>query len=121
MRDVLAVETPFFCDEVRDPAALAPGLGGARVDESELELATQHIEMLKTEWDPAAYADTYREGLLRILAEKAPTPRASAPPHEPTAAGTSTVEQLMTALKESVEAAKAKQKPGRRPCSKGAG
>ena len=31
------------------------------------------IETLKTEWDPSAYADTYREELLRILSEKSPT------------------------------------------------
>ncbi len=121
MQDLLAVETLFFGDEVRDPATLVPGLGGARVDERELALATHLIEMLKTEWDPAAYADTYREDLLRILSKKAPTPRASAPAHEPPAAGSSAVEQLMIALKESVEAAKAKQKPSRRPRSKRAG
>lgn len=121
MQEVLAVETLFFGDEVRDPAALVPGLGGARVEERELALARRLIEMLKTEWDPAAYADTYREDLLRILSEKAPTPTASAAAHEPTATGSSAVEQLMIALKESVEAAKAKQKPSRRPRSKKAG
>ena len=73
MRDVLAVETLFFGDEVRDPTALVPGLDGVEVDDRELELALRLIETLKTEWDPAAYADTYREELLRILSEKTPT------------------------------------------------
>ncbi|MGH2636644.1 MAG: Ku protein [Actinomycetota bacterium] len=114
MQDVLAVETLFFGDEVRDPAALVPGLDGFEVDERQLELAVQLIETLKTEWDPAAYADTYREDLLRLLAEKTPTP---VPERErPAAAGPSAVEQLMTALKESVEAAKEKQ--AKRPRSK---
>jgi DNA end-binding protein Ku len=119
MRDVLAVETLFFGDEVRDPAALAPGLGGVQVDDRELQLAAQLIEMLKTEWDPAAYADTYREDLLRILSEKAATPARSVPEPERSAAGPSPVEQLMASLKESVEAARAKQKRSRRSTKAG--
>ncbi|MGZ5353028.1 MAG: non-homologous end joining protein Ku, partial [Actinomycetota bacterium] len=109
MRDVLAVETLFFGDEVREPAALIPSLGGVQVDERELELAITLIETLRTEWNPAAYADTYREDLLRILAEKSP---AAPPQTEPAAArtGPSAVEELMAALKESVEAAKDNQR-----------
>jgi DNA end-binding protein Ku len=110
MKDVLAVETLFFGDEVRDSAVLAPDVGGVDVDERELELAVKLIEMLKTEWDPSQYADTYRADLLRMLAEKTPTRRAA---EEPVVAasegGVSAVEQLMAALKESVEQAKAKQ------------
>jgi DNA end-binding protein Ku len=112
MREVLAVETLFFGDEVRDPAALAPGLGGVEVDERELDLAIQLIETLKKEWDPAAYADTYREDLLRILAEKEPTAPAAEAAEQRT--GPSAVEQLMAALKESVEAAKAKPRKSTR-------
>ena len=52
MEKVLAVETMFFGDEVRDPAELAPGLDGVEVDERELDLAVTLIETLKTEWDP---------------------------------------------------------------------
>jgi DNA end-binding protein Ku len=111
MQDVLAVETLFFGDEVRDPVAFVPPLGD-RVDERELALAMTLIETLKTEWNPAAYADTYREELLRILAEKSPTAR----PAEPATArtGPSAVEELMAALKQSVEAAKKQQRPGRK-------
>jgi DNA end-binding protein Ku len=120
MQTVLAVETLFFGDEVRDPAALAPGLGGVEIDQRELDLAVKLIEMLKTEWDPSAYADTYREELLHILAEKEPTTIPTPEePSEPEAAaagaGHSAVEQLMAALKESVEAAKTKQKRRSRP------
>ena len=103
MAKVLAVETMFFGDEVRDPADLAPDLDGVEVDERELDLAVTLIETLKTEWDPEAYADTYREELLRMLAERTPTKRtaeAAAP------VGGSAVEELMDALRESVAAAK---------------
>jgi len=103
METVLAVETMFFGDEVRDPAELAPGLDGVEVDERELDLAVTLIETLKTEWEPGRYADTYRDELLRMLAERSPTKRAA---EEPAAAGGSPVEELMAALKESVAAAK---------------
>jgi DNA end-binding protein Ku len=66
------------------------------------------IETLKTEWNPAAYSDTYREELLRRIAEKAPIEeraQAAAP------GSGSRAEELMEALKASVEAAK-KQKKG---------
>jgi DNA end-binding protein Ku len=103
MEKVLAVETMFFGDEVRDPADLAPDLDGVEVDERELDLAVTLIETLKTEWDPDAYADTYREELLRMLAERTPMKRAA---EEPAPAGGSAVEELMAALKESVAVAK---------------
>ncbi|HEX2287905.1 MAG TPA: Ku protein [Gaiellaceae bacterium] len=103
MEKVLAVETMFFGDEVRDPAALVPGLDGVEVDERELDLAVTLIDTLKTEWDPAAYADTYRDELLRLLAERTPSKKLAA---EPSAVSGSAVEELMAALRESVEAAK---------------
>jgi DNA end-binding protein Ku len=102
MEKVLAVETMFFGDEVRDPADLAPDLDGVEVDERELDLAVTLIETLKTDWDPDAYADTYREELLRMLAERTPTKRAA---EEPAPAGGSAVEELMATLRESVVAA----------------
>jgi DNA end-binding protein Ku len=109
MQDVLAVETLFFGDEVRDPSALAPGLEEIEVDDRELELAVRLIQQLTTEWDPAAYADEYREELLRMLSEKTPVARAP----EPEAARPPAVTELMAALKESVEASKkSKRKSG---------
>jgi DNA end-binding protein Ku len=102
MEKVLAVETMFFGDEVRDPSDLAPDLDGVEVDERELHLAVTLIETLKTDWDPDAYADTYREELLRMLAERTPTKRAA---EGPAPVGGSAVEELMAALRESVAAA----------------
>ena len=105
MEKVLAVETMFFGDEVRDPAELAPGLDGVEVDERELDLAVTLIETLKTEWDPGRYADTYRDGAAPhargTIADEACRRRAG-----DVAASGSPVEELMAALKESVAAAK---------------
>lgn len=106
MRGVLALETLFFGDEVRDPASIVHGLEGVEVSARELELAEQLIETLRTEWNPAAYADTYREELLRLLAERTPVEPAAASP-EP-GGGPSAAEELLRALRESVEAAKTK-------------
>ena len=102
MEKVLAVETMFFGDEVRDPSDLVPDLDGVEVDERELDLAVALVETLKTDWDPDAYADTYREELLRMLAERTPTKRAA---EGPAPVGGSAVEELMAALRESVAAA----------------
>ena len=112
MRSVLAVETLFFGDEVRDPAVLAPGLNEVEVDERELDLAVRLIEELTTEWDPAAYADTYRENLLRMLSEKAPTARV---PEPAPADRTPPVTELMAVLKESVEASRKRKGTKRQP------
>jgi DNA end-binding protein Ku len=106
----LGLETLFFGDEVRDARRLAGDVDGIQVSEAELRLAEQLIETLKTTWNPAAYSDTYREELLRRIAEKAP---ASAPEERPaTSAPGSQVERLMDALKASVEAAKEKRPKG---------
>jgi len=102
MEKVLAVETMFFGDEVRDPADLGSDLDGVEVDERELDLAVTLIETLKTDWDPDAYADTYRDELLRMLTERTPTKRSA---EEPAPTAGSAVEELMAALKESVAAA----------------
>lgn len=105
-RGVLGLETLYFGDEVREPAAVVPGLDSVEVSERELELADRLVETLQTEWDPAAYADTYREELLRILSEKEPSRAATVRhPDVPIATGYA-VEDLMRALRESVDAAK---------------
>jgi DNA end-binding protein Ku len=118
-RGVLALETLFFGDEVREPSAVVPGVEGLEVSERELDLAKRLIETLETDWDPNAYADTYRDELLRMLAEKRPTREP-----EPLAADqdedrSSAVEALMAALRESVEAAKTRTgKPAKRSAGK---
>jgi DNA end-binding protein Ku len=74
-------------------------------------MAEMLIETLATEWNPAAYSDTYREELLRRIREKAPVE----PVQEPTTAARPQLEELMAALKASVEAAQqTKPKPKRR-------
>ena len=105
--EVLALETLYFGDEVRSPNEIVSWLQGVEVQAREVAMAEQLISMLETEWDPSTYSDGYREELLRIIAEKTPTEITD----EPEAAPSSAVEDLMEALRASVEAARQKPKP----------
>jgi DNA end-binding protein Ku len=108
---VLGLETLFFGDEVRDGRELVTRVDtAAQVSDREHEMAEMLIETLKTEWNPAAYSDAYREELLRRIGEKAPVEMADEPPTKTSALG-----ELMDALHASVEAAKKKGSSKRRP------
>lgn len=103
---VLGLETLFFGDEVRDGREVVWGLDGIDVSSRELEMAEMLIETMKTEWNPAAYSDTYREELLRRIGEKAPI---EARQEAATRGSGGHVEELMQALKASLEAAKSRK------------
>jgi DNA end-binding protein Ku len=108
MNGVLALETLFFGDEVRPADQLVRGLENVDVSDRELDLAERLVEMLAAPWDPDRHADEYREELLRMIAEKAPSVvrhEQEEPTSEP-----SRVEELMEALKRSVEAVKEEQR-----------
>jgi DNA end-binding protein Ku len=102
---VLGLETMFFADEVREGRELVSRPSGAEVSDRELQMAEMLIETLKTEWNPAAYADAYRDELLRRISEKAPIEAVEELPTK-----TPALEELMEALKASVEAAKKEKK-----------
>jgi len=103
---VLGLETLFFGDEVRDGREVVWGLDGIDVSSRELDMAEMLIETMKTEWNPAAYSDTYREELLRRIGEKAPI---EARQEAATRGSGGHVEELMQALKASLEAAKSRK------------
>jgi DNA end-binding protein Ku len=107
---VLGLETLFFSDEVRDGRALVHGIDDIEVSEQELQLAETLIDTLKVGWEPSRYADTYRDELLRRIAEGSPIAR----PGE-TSPAKARIGELMEALKASVEEAKkAKSRTKRR-------
>jgi DNA end-binding protein Ku len=68
---VLALETMYFADEVRDPAE---ELDGLPEDDSftprELETAGLLIESMAVDWDPERYHDTYREQVEELIERK---------------------------------------------------
>jgi DNA end-binding protein Ku len=109
-RDALALETLFFGDEVRSPSDVVISTTDS-VTDRELAIAEQLVEMLATTWDPERYADEYRQELLRIIAQKSPV--ASPDEAEVQPATTPRIEELMDALKRSVEEAKTARRPSR--------
>jgi DNA end-binding protein Ku len=101
--DVLAIETLFFGDEVRDPQGLVGDLDLA-VSDREIAVARQLVEILATDWEPWRFSDEYREELLRTIAERTPErleleDEAEGPPR-------GRIEDLMDALRRSVDEAK---------------
>ena len=113
MERVLALETLYFGDEVRDVGPLVDRIGRSPVTQREVDVSTQLVEALATEWEPSRFADEYREELMRMIAER--TPQRIEEPVDAEEPG-SGVEQLLDALRRSVEEAKArgKSKGGRR-------
>jgi DNA end-binding protein Ku len=106
--DVLALETMYFADEVRNPRDVIDGLPAAeRVQPRELTIARQLIESMTASWDPGSYRDTYRERVDDLIQRKRRGEEViteGAPPEE------SNVTDLMEALRRSAE-----QMRGRRP------
>jgi DNA end-binding protein Ku len=69
--DVLALETLYFPDEIRDPATELPHLSETtKVRPKERDMAQTLIDALAEKWDPAAYHDTYREHVEELVKGK---------------------------------------------------
>lgn len=112
-RNVLALETLHFADEVRDPAKELdnlPGKGPAAKDK-ELAMATQLIESMSNTWKPGNYRDTYRDKVDALIADKQRGRQTvvEAEPPDPTA-----MTDLLAALERSVADAKAATKKGKK-------
>jgi DNA end-binding protein Ku len=109
--DALGLETMFFSDEVRDGRSLVPDVDSVEISEREVELAQTLIDTLKTTWDPARYEDTYRRELIERLSQKRPVADRSARASEPRGGR---IDELLDALKASVEEAKKGARAGKR-------
>lgn len=107
--DVLALNTLYFADEIRDPADLVGDQPEqSRPTDKELQMATTIIESMSGEWQPEEYSDTYTERVEELLAEKArggEVQAAEAPP-QPT-----DVIDLTEALRRSVDEARKGREP----------
>jgi DNA end-binding protein Ku len=100
--EALGLETLYFGDEVRPVDQVVPPLAGIDVPDREVALAEQLIDVLATDWDPSRYTDAYRAELERMIAERAPATPVAARDD----GSRSHLDDLMTALRESVEAAR---------------
>ncbi len=116
-QSVLALETMYFADEIRDPMTEIPAVP-SEVDFSGRELSTAKllIDSMASTWDPSLYEDEYRKRVEGLIDEKRQgkvivTER---PETQPTK-----VVDLMEALQASVEAARS-HRPGAHIATPGA-
>jgi DNA end-binding protein Ku len=111
---VIVLEKMFFADEVRPTDEIAPGK--AKVDGKELEMASQLIDRFAGKFEPEQYEDTYRRSLLDIVEAKRKGKEVHAetvrPPEEP--------DDLLAALRASLEEAKGRRGEPRRRGQRGA-
>ncbi len=71
MPDVLALETMFFADEVRDPREEIEDLPHREAFRGrELTIAKQLVESMMTRWNPQNYRDTYRKRVEDLIERK---------------------------------------------------
>ena len=105
---VITLEQLYFADEIRDIAEIKASR--KKVGAKELEMAERLIDSFTTEWKPEKYEDTYRDELMRVVEAK----RKGRDVHaEADVEEEAEVTDLMTALRQSVEAAQ-KSKPKKR-------
>jgi DNA end-binding protein Ku len=106
--DVLALETLFFADEIRDPAGLDDLPGTSKAKGKEMEMATSLIESMSGPWRPEDFRDTYTERVEKLIEDKRRGREivTESEPPEPTA-----MSDLIAALEASVAEARGGRKP----------
>lgn len=109
-RGVLTLETMYFADEVRDPHQELPSLPeDVDLGAKELDLAASLVESMSVPWQPEDYHDTYTEKVEELIEAK----REGREVVSAEAPGEATnVVDLFEALRQSVEAAKARRGGG---------
>ena len=112
---LLALETLFFADEVRDPRAEIDDLPGRiKLSREEVRMARQLVDAMSGPWTPSDYRDTYTDRVNELIEAKK-NEKEFQPAAGPPAA--TNVSDLTAALKASVDAAK-KTGPGK-PADRG--
>jgi DNA end-binding protein Ku len=110
---LLLLETMYYADEVRSPAALDGNIGRVDVRPAEVKMAKTLVENLSESFDPSKYDDTYRKELLELIRAKA---KGREPPQREEAEEAEVVD-LMAALRESVERTRRKRTRSRAKAS----
>ncbi|MFL5965706.1 MAG: Ku protein [Gaiellaceae bacterium] len=104
--DALALETLFLAEDVRSQAEIEEAVSGTEVKDAELALASQVMQSLVGEFDPAELHSEYRRDLRAMLEAKLSGHEVAKP--EPTPE--TPVVDLMEALKRSVAEAQDRKK-----------
>ncbi|HVT67930.1 MAG TPA: Ku protein [Trebonia sp.] len=112
---LLALETLFFADEVRDPRAEIGNLPvRVKLSREEVRMARQLVDSMSGPWTPSDYRDTYTDRVNELIKAKK-SEKEFQPAAEPPAA--TNVSDLTAVLQASVDAAK---KTGRgKPAGRG--
>lgn len=108
MGDVLGMATMLFADEVLSPERLDEIADAAEVTTTkrELDIAKQLIGSLAADFKPDAFQDTYREEVLALIERKA---QGKAIAVQPTPEEAAAAPDLMSALKASLDAVRARE------------
>lgn len=98
----LLLETIFYPDEVRNVGQV-PGVDTEiKVDQKEMDMATQLIEQLTTEFEPEKYTNEYRTSLMELIESKVNGEEFTVAKEAPK----SNVVDLMAALQASIDQTK---------------
>lgn len=101
---VLALETLYFADEVRDPAEVLTNIPEGGSKGKELDMAVTLVESMSAPWQPEDYRDTYTERVEKLLDDKRGGREVTA---EAAAPDATEVVDLVEALRRSVEKSRA--------------
>jgi DNA end-binding protein Ku len=106
---VLLLQTLYFADEVRDPAKELGTLPAKSSDGKQLSMAVDLIEAMSGSWRPGEYKDSYTERVKKLVESKRKGEEIVFTEEEPEATA---ADDLVAALRASVESAKARRQGG---------
>jgi len=112
MGEVLGMATMLFADEVLAPERLDEVAEAAevKVTQRELDVAKQLVQSLAGDFEADRFHDTYRQQVLALIERKAQGKAIAVPP--PPEAAPTPAPDLMSALKASLEAVRAREGDG---------
>jgi DNA end-binding protein Ku len=106
---VLVLQTLYFADEIRDPAKELGTLPAKSSDGKQLSMAVDLIEAMSGSWRPSDYKDSYTERVKKLVDSKRKGKEIVFNEEEPEA---TPANDLVAALRASVESAKARRQGG---------
>jgi DNA end-binding protein Ku len=106
---VLVLQTLYFADEIRDPAKELGTLPAKSSDGKQLSMAVDLIEAMSDSWRPSEYKDSYTERVKKLVESKRKGKEIVFNEEEPEA---TPANDLVAALRASVESAKARRQGG---------
>jgi DNA end-binding protein Ku len=106
---VLLLQTLYFGDEIRDPAKELGTLPPKSSDSKQLSMAVDLVEAMSGSWRPSEYKDSYTERVKKLVESKRKGKEIVFNEEEPEA---TPANDLVAALRASVESAKARRQGG---------